>query len=355
MKRELIRWGILGCGDVTERKSGPALQKASGSQLVAVMRRDARNAEDYARRHGVPYWTNDADKLINRSDVDIVYIATPPGSHLELALKVCAAGKPCYVEKPMARSAMESIAMEETFQRAGLPLFVAFYRRGFDRFKMAKEFLGNGRLGTLTSIAYTYDSPRQSYLSTAQLPWRLRAADAGAGLFYDLGSHLLDIFDFLFGPLQNVSGAAANLASDYDVEDTVAMSFTAMSVPAVARWNFAAFENRDEIEIQGTQGKLTLSCIGNEPIRLETSAGAQEFPCEPPLHVHQPLVQTIVDELHGLAKCPSTAATALRTMKVMDTVLEGYYGGRNNEFWKRADTWPGKRPAPAPAQPSKSP
>jgi len=347
MNEMVIRWGILGCGDVTERKSGPALQKASGSQLVAVMRRDASKAQDYARRHNVPFWTNDADALINRPDVDIVYIATPPGAHLEVALKVCAAGKPCYVEKPMARSATESIVMDDAFRRAGLPLFVAFYRRGFDRFKVTKEFLDTGRLGTLTGIAYTYESPRQPDLNSGQLPWRLSAADAGAGLFYDLGSHLLDILDFLFGPLENVSGIAANRASEYDVEDTVAMSFTAMGVPAVARWNFAAFGNRDEIEIQGTQGKLTLSGIANEPLRLETSAGSEVFSCEPPPHVHQPLVQTIVNELRGLGKCPSTAATALRTMKVMDAVLASYYGGREDEFWKRVETWPGKPRVPA--------
>jgi 1,5-anhydro-D-fructose reductase (1,5-anhydro-D-mannitol-forming) len=342
MNRETIRWGILGCGDVTERKSGPALQRAAGSELVAVMRRDAEKAEDYARRHGVPFWTNDADELINRADVDIVYIATPPGAHLELALKVCAAGKPCYVEKPMARSAVESIVMLKAFHRAGLPLFVAFYRRGFERFRFIKELLEHGRLGLLTGVTYTYKSPLPLEIDRDKLPWRLNAADAGAGLFYDIGSHLLDIFDYLFGPLENVAGVAANLCSGYDVEDTVAMSFTAMGVPAVARWNFAAFDNKDEIEIEGTHGRITLSCLGGDPIRLETGAGVEEFPFELPAHVHQPLAQSIVDELRGTGKCPSTAASALRTMEVMDAVLEGYYGGRKDEFWKRAESWPGR-------------
>jgi 1,5-anhydro-D-fructose reductase (1,5-anhydro-D-mannitol-forming) len=343
MKREIIRWGILGCGDVTERKSGPALQKAAGSELVAVMRRDAGKAEDYSRRHGVPFWTNDAEELINRPDVDIVYIATPPGSHLELALRVCAAGKPCYVEKPMARSAVESMVMLEAFRRADLPLYVAFYRRGLDRFKITRELLKNGRLGELTGIAYTFQSPRQPYVNRSQLPWRLNAADAGAGLFYDLGSHLLDIFDFLLGPLEDVSGLAANFCPELDIEETVAMTFTATGAPAAARWNFAAFESRDEIELEGTHGKITLSCLGSDPVRLETRAGVEEFPSEQPPHIHQPLVQTIVDELRGIGKCPSTAETALRTMKVMDAVLDAYYGGRADEFWNRRNSWPGQR------------
>ncbi len=342
MKTEIIRWGMLGCGDVTEIKSGPAFQKAEGSQLTAVMRRDGGKAEDYARRHGVPFWTNDADELIRREDVDIVYIATPPGAHLELALKVCAAGKPCYVEKPMARSAEESGVMLEAFRRAGVPLFVAFYRRAQERFKTIKGLVEGGTLGRLTSVVCEFERPLPADLDATRIPWRLNAADAGAGLFYDMGSHQLDILDFLTAPLEDVAGVAANRASHCDVEDAVAMSFSAMGVPGVARWNFAARGERDKIELEGTEGRIAFSCFGNEPARLETGGGARELPFEPPAHVHQPLVQTIVDELRGSGKCPSTGETALRTMKAMDAVLARYYGGREGEFWKRSGSWPGR-------------
>ena len=83
-----IRWGIIGCGDVTEVKSGPGLQKADGSQLVAVMRRDAEKARDYAKRHNVPRAYGDAQELIDDPEVDAVYVATPPGSHAEYAIRV---------------------------------------------------------------------------------------------------------------------------------------------------------------------------------------------------------------------------------------------------------------------------
>jgi len=335
-----IRWGIVGCGDVTEVKSGPALQKAKGSQLVAVMRRNGELAADYARRHKVPFWCDDADVLINRPDVDIVYIATPPGSHLELALKVCAAGKPCYVEKPMARSAFESGFMREAFLRARLPLYVAFYRRGQPRFRTVKQMLEEGRIGTLTSLSYVYTGARHRDGESEAFPWRVDATTAGAGYFYDLASHTLDIFDFLFGPLERVTGLAANRASRYAVEDTVTMTFLAGGAPSVAQWNFAATDWRDLIEIRGSEGKISLSCFGRDPIVLETANGRTEFDGTPPEHVHQPLVQTIVDELLGRGECPSTGSTALRTMHVMDTVLDSYYGGRSDPFWERPHTWP---------------
>ena len=120
----MTRWGIIGCGDVTEVKSGPALQKATGSALVAVMRRDLSKAQDYARRHGVPRAYNSADALINDPEVDAVYIATPPSSHCALTLAVAAAGKPCLVEKPMAMNHGECRRMIEACAARGVPLWV---------------------------------------------------------------------------------------------------------------------------------------------------------------------------------------------------------------------------------------
>src|SRR5262245_61477615 len=94
-----IRWGIIGCGDVTEVKSGPGFAKASGSALTAVMRRTGALAQDYAQRHGVPRWYDEADALIADPDVDVVYVATPPYAHRDHVLRAARAGKPVYVEK----------------------------------------------------------------------------------------------------------------------------------------------------------------------------------------------------------------------------------------------------------------
>jgi predicted dehydrogenase len=339
-----IRWGIVGCGNVCEVKSGPGFQKAEGSRLVAVMRRDAAKAEDFARRHGVPRWYGDADALIRDPEVDAVYVATPVGTHGAYALKVCAAGKPCYVEKPMARSHEECRRMVEAFREAGLPLFVAYYRRGLPRFLKAKELVEAGRLGRLTGVAYRYAEPRHRHVKPDALEWRLVASESGGGIFMDLGSHALDILDFLVGPLEDASGRAANLASPYDVEDAVAMQFrTADGALGTASWNFASAARSDRIEISGTDGRVSLSVFEAEPVRLETAEGVEEFDLPNPPHVQQPLIQTIVDELRGRGTCPSTGQSAARTARVMDTVLAGYYGSRTGEFWARPETWPGRR------------
>jgi len=338
----MIRWGILGCGDVTERKSGPAFQQADGSSLVAVMRRTPGLAEAYARRHGVSRWYADADALIGDPEVDAVYIATPPGSHLDLALRVCAAGKPCYVEKPIARNAEEANAMAAAFEAAHLPLFVAYYRRAHPRFRFVKDVIESGRLGTITSVEAAYARPMRPD-DPANLPWRLRAEDSGGGLFMDLASHTLDVLDFLLGPLAEVSGVAARGAAVYDVEQTVAMAFRAAGAPGVGRWNFGAFASEDRIVLTGTHGRLTTPTFSDDPVVLETAFGVEEHPFVRPDPVQGPLVQTAVDALHGRGVCPSTGASAARTARVMDIVLGGYYGTRRGTFWADPSAWPGRR------------
>jgi predicted dehydrogenase len=339
VRGETVRWGILGCGDVTEIKSGPGFQKANGAQLVAVMRRNGALAQDYARRHGVGRWYDDAEALINDPEVDAIYIATPPGSHLSCALQVAAAGKPAYVEKPMARMAAECDAMVDAFQRRGLPLFVAYYRRCLPRFEQARALIQSGAIGTVTSVSCEYATPAHR----KEAGWRTDVASAGAGLFLDLGSHALDLIDHMLGPLTHVHGLAANLATEQDVEDTVAMSFLAGQVPGRAAWNFASATALDRCEFLGTHGRVSFAVFENEPVRWENADGVQSLVVDHPAHVQQPLIQSVTDDLLGRGTCPSTGESARRTSRVMDLVLSDYYGGRGDEFWKRVETWPGLR------------
>lgn len=338
----MIRWGILGCGNVTERKSGPAFQQADGSALVAVMRRTPGLAEAYARRHGVPRWYDTADALLADPEVDAVYVATPPGSHLELALRVAEAGKPCYVEKPIARNAVEADAMVKAFEAAELPLFVAYYRRAHPRFRFVKDRIESGTLGTITSVEAVYARPMRPD-DPANLPWRLRAEDSGGGLFMDLASHTLDALDFLLGPLSGVAGVAARGAATYDVEQTVAMTFRAAGAPGVGRWNFGAFASEDRITVSGTHGRITTPTFADDPVVLETARGVEVHPFDRPDPVQGPLVQTVVDDLLGRGVCPSTGVSAARTARVMDDVLAGYYGTRRGDFWADPSAWPGRR------------
>jgi 1,5-anhydro-D-fructose reductase (1,5-anhydro-D-mannitol-forming) len=339
-----IRWGIIGCGDVCEVKSGPAFQKASGSRLVAVMRRHRALAEDYARRHGVPRFYDDADALVGDPEVDAVYIATPPGSHVEHALRACRAGKPAYVEKPMARNHAECSAMIRAFEQARVPLFVAYYRRALDRFRALRDIVGSERLGIVTGVTYRYAAPHHAKLDANELPWRLSAEQAGGGLFLDLGCHTLDVLDFVLGPLRDVAGSAANCASPYEVEDAVAMSFvTRDGAPGTAQWSFASAALDDRIEISGTDGRVSVPTFGDDPLELVVRGKMERMDLPNPRHIQQPMIQAVVDALEGKGAPPSTGISAARTSAVMDQVLASYYGSREGEFWRDPSQWPGRR------------
>ncbi|MES1183789.1 MAG: Gfo/Idh/MocA family oxidoreductase, partial [Myxococcales bacterium] len=331
-------------GDVCEVKSGPGFQQAEGSELVAVMRRDGALAKDFAERHGVPAFYDDAERLIGDPNVTAVYIASPPGSHLELALKVAAAGKPAYVEKPMARTHAECLRMVAAFEQAKVPLFVAYYRRALPRFLKAKELVDGGRLGRLLRVDVRFASDGQSRLNPARLPWRVQAEHAGGGLFLDLASHTLDVLDFLLGPLQSIEGKASNGGSPGEVEDRVELGFaTSHGAAGRGTWSFASPSREDLTSIEGTAGVLRFSTYGDAPLQLETAAGTELFALPNPRTIQGPMIQAVVDCLRGGAPSPSTGISAARTSDVMDRALASYYGSREEGFWKQPERWPGRR------------
>lgn len=322
----MIHWGFIGCGAVTEKKSGPAFNKIEGSKVVAVMRRDAKKARDYAQRHGIDKWYNNTHDLINDPKVNAIYVATPPGSHAEYAIAAMRAGKPVYIEKPMAASYEECIKINQVSEETGVPCFVAYYRRTLPYFLRVKQIIDDALLGKISSVQIRFEIPPYATdFDRDNLPWRLKKDLAGAGYFYDLASHQLDLLDFIFGEIKNAQGYQRNIADLYDVEDTVVGIFEFESaILGSGNWSFVAPKNTrsDLIYITGTKGKLAFSTFNFSPILLETSEGVQEFIEENPENIQFYLIQSIVNYLNGKGEMPvSTGITAQRANFVMDRIL----------------------------------
>lgn len=325
---ETVRWGIIGCGEVTERKSGPAFNQISSSSLQAVMGRSADKARDYSKRHNVPVWYSDAQKLIEDQSVDAVYIATPPETHAYYAMKVADAGKPAYVEKPMARTVAECEQMYRVFKEKGTPLFVAYYRRRLPTFLKLKNLIDEGIIGDILSVhVKLFKAPKEEDYKTNNLPWRLIQSKAGGGYFYDLASHQLDILDYILGPIVRAEGMASNRGGLYSVEDTVHASFQFQSgVHGTGEWCFVVNEHdsADKIQITGTKGTIELATFDVRPIKVTVDGKTEEYAFERPDPIQRPLIQTVVDELIGKDTCPSTGYSAMRTNKVMEEIVYGH-------------------------------
>lgn len=329
---ETINWGIIGVGDVTEVKSGPAFYKIEHSNVVAVMRRSAEKAADYASRHRIPKWYSDATDLINDPQVDAVYVATPPDSHASYANEAMRAGKPVYVEKPMASNFSECEEMLRVSKETGMPLWVAYYRRALPAFLKAGELIGTGEIGKplLVNIRL-YTQARERHQEKEEMNWRVDPDIAGAGYFFDLASHQFDYLDFVFGKVTGLEGKAANLGGLYAAEDTVSGTWRHESgVIGSGSWSFVVDKNseEDEIEIIGDKGRITLSCFAHpDRLRLVTNETDTEMKFDNPKHISQNLVQQLIDELRGMGACVSTGESAARTSWVLDKMVKDYYSG----------------------------
>lgn len=321
--RLMVRWGFIGCGEVTEKKSGPAFGLAEGSFIEAVMSRDAAKAASYAERHHIGKFYTDPIELINDPDVDAVYIATPPSSHATYALISMKAGKPVYIEKPMAASYEECLRINRVSQETGVPCFVAYYRRYLPYFLKVKELVK--RIGKAINVQIRFaQPPKELSYDRSNLPWRVIPDIAGGGYFYDLAPHQIDILQELFGYILDASGVSSNRAGLYDAEDSVSACFRFEDgLIGSGSWCFVADESakEDRIEIIGDKGMVCFSVFTFQPIALHDSTGRHEFDIPNPEHVQFPLVQAVVDHLNGKSECTCNGLSATPTNWVMDKIL----------------------------------
>lgn len=322
-----ICWGIIGVGDVCETKSGTPMMQISNSTVKAVMRRNADKAKDYAKRHGIAKWYDDADKLLNDPEVNAIYIATPPSTHAEYTLKAAAVGKPVYVEKPMARSHKECLLMVDACKKANIPLFVAFYRRTLPNILKVKELIDSGAIGEIRSVDICVQMTIENKIvGTHDLPinWRVDPEISGGGYFYDLASHQLDAMDFLFGPISQASGFSENQSKQYKADDiTVGVFKFKNGIIGKGLWAFntSKASQFELTTIIGSKGKISFPFWGDHHVSLEVeNEPIQKFNFEVPVYIQEILIQSIVDELQGKGTCLSTGISGARTNWVIEQI-----------------------------------
>ena len=321
-----ISWGFIGCGEVTEKKSGPAFAEVEGSHVEAVMSRSEQKARNYAERHNIRKWYTDAQELIDDPDVNAIYIATPPSSHATFAIMAMRAGKPVYIEKPLAASYNDCIRINRISEQTGVPCFVAYYRRYLPYFQKVKEIIENGTIGKVINVQIRFSVPPRDldYKNEKELPWRLQPDIAGGGYFYDLAPHQIDLLQNIFGVITRAHGYPANRAHLYKAEDTVsACFFFENGVTGSGSWCFVGHESAKEdcIEVIGDKGSLSFSVFTYEPIVLITSEGKQSITVPNPSYVQLPMIKHVIEHLQGIGHCDCTSISATPVNWVLDRVL----------------------------------
>ena len=316
-----IRWGIIGCGDVTEVKSGPAFSKVPHSSLVAVMRRDAAKAADYARRHHVPAWYSDADALINDPHVDAIYVATPPSSHEQYTLAALRAGKPVYVEKPMTVDAASAQRMMTAATVANQKLVVAHYRREQPYFKQIKQLIDDGAIGEprMAQLVFYKKPLTPQQLQKPGYAWRVDPKISGGGLFHDLAPHQLDLMLYFFGEAERAQGFAVNQSRLYAAPDAVTGCIQFKSgLLFSGSWCFGAAADQDVCTITGSGGSLSFSVFGPQQIHLHTNGTTSVINHTAPQHVQQPMIEQVVRYFLGQRDNPCPPGAGVQVMQWID-------------------------------------
>ncbi len=326
IKNDSLQWGIIGCGNVTELKSGPAFNKVPHSSLHAVMRRDGVKAQDYAERHGVPVWYDDAMQLINDPKVTAIYVATPPLFHETYAVAAMEAGKPVYVEKPMSVNTAACRRMIAVSSATGSKLSIAHYRRALPKFLKIKTLLAENHIGDIRTISMRMLQPDKSTIITnTKDNWRVNPTLAGAGLFYDLAPHQLDLMMYYFGAPLEAIGFSANQAGLYEAEDAVT---GIMRLPGnilfTGQWCYTIAEGmgEDYCEIIGSEGKLGFSIFEHD-LTIEKGNEKSKEIFQPPQHIQQPMIEKVVQYFLGKGPNPCSAENAIESMLVMETFAYG--------------------------------
>ncbi len=320
----IINWGIIGCGDVTEIKSGPAFNKVPNSALVAVMRRNAGKAADYAKRHLVPTWYDDAEALINDPSVNAIYIATPPDSHEAYALAAIQAGKPVYVEKPMTLNYLSAQKIAAAANENNVKLVVAHYRREQPIFKKIKSLLQDKAIGDVRLVELTFYKPAfsQTELANTQVAWRVNPAISGGGLFHDLAPHQLDLMYYFFGPVEKINGMALNQSRKYEADDLVVGNMLFKNgVVFNGIWCFNAAESTDSCSIIGSNGSIHFNIFGGNKITLNSNGDTQAFSFEPLQHVQQPMIAKTVQYFLGQTENPCSGDEGAAVMQMIDAFV----------------------------------
>lgn len=319
----MINWGMIGCGDVTEVKSGPAFSKVPDSKLVAVMSRNGQRAADYARRHQVPKWYDDAQLLIDDPEVNAIYIATPPQSHEALTIAALNAGKPVYVEKPMAVHAEASKNMLQASYENGTKLTVAHYRREQPVFKKIKSLLEEHTIGQIKYVNLKYLVPplTAEELQDPKTQWRIDPAISGGGLFHDMAPHQLDLMLHFFGPAEKALGIATNQAGLYPADDLVSGTIKFLNnIIFTGTWCFSApvEDQRDICRIVGTDGSISFPIFGKPEITLLLNGNTEKIHFEPLQHVQQPMIDATVRYFLNKGPNPGTGENGLAVMELID-------------------------------------
>lgn len=282
-----IRWGLLGVGDIANKRVAAAIQNDPKSELVAVCRRDETKLQQFADQFGVCHRMANASEMIASNELDAIYIATPVDLHCPQTIAAAGAGKHVMVEKPMAIDPQQCDQMITACEAAGVTLGVAYYRRFYPVVRRIQTLIQSGLLGRVLSISAVTGNTNRFEADN----WRVVRSRGGGGPLMDIGSHRLDVFLQLLGPVSQVKSNVIE-SDEFEAEQvsTVMMQF-ASGANGVLQCYFGTTNTPDRLEVIGTDGRISVEDLNQGDLVVHTNSGQKKESHPPHENLHAPLIE----------------------------------------------------------------
>ncbi len=290
-----LRWGLIGCGDIAQKRVAPALRDLSFCELIAISRARSDLAEGFARQFGAKRWYSNWKEMMADPEVDAVYVATPVHMHAAQAIAAAEAGKHVLCEKPMAMNVAECDQMIAACQASNVKFGVAYYRRFYPVIGRVKALVESGGIGAPVLVqinAFEWFNPGDSEPRS----WLIKKEFAGGGPMFDFGCHRIEVLLNIFGPIKHVISMSANILFEREVEDTTIASFQfEQGGCGVLTVTHAAREPQDTLQVFGSLGSIHLPVLNEGKMRVISEAGERWESHPPAANFHQPLIEDFVD------------------------------------------------------------
>ena len=328
-----IRWGLVGCGDIAEKRVALALRSAAGSKLLACSRKQPARLWEFQQRHGIPKGCPDPAEIFADPEIDAVYLATPVFLHCLHTIEAAAHGKHVLCEKPMAMDAAECQQMVDACRHHGVKLGIAYYRRFYPVVGKIQEFLKSGALGKVILVRTTLVEPTP--LEPAA--WRFVPDEGGGGLLMDMVSHRLDLLCMLFGEPLSVSALTDTRELHIPVEDTGSLLIQfEEGVQAAVFASHCVHAPMDEFEIFGTRASLRINPLNGSELHLVGDHG-ETFHLPKAENVHLPLIE---DFNQAIRENRDPRVSGKEGMKTSVLLEAAYHAAREGRVAKFASaTW----------------
>jgi len=286
MTERRIRWGVLSTANIGRAAVNPAIQASSNGELLAVASRDAERARSFAAEHGIPHSFGSYEALLERDDIDAVYVPLPNSMHREWAIRAAEAGKHVLCEKPLALDAAECAEMEAAAADHGVKLMEAFMYRFHPRTERVIELVRAGRVGDLGAIRSSFTFRLRSTENIRLDP------ELGGGALMDVGCYCVNVSRTIMGEEPVAVQATASWTSR-GVDDALA-GILRFEGGAVAHFDCAlTMERCESYEVAGTDGQLVVPSAflpgvgdveihesrGREGTTTHSVPGADEYRC----------------------------------------------------------------------------